>query len=252
MRASFAYRRWFGAVLALPLAGCALDRGNGFSRLEAAELAVTLAPVAAGGAEHDLVSDQGYEIHLASARVRVDRVELQELAVEGEEAASADEHEGDEHGEHADEAAAESTLVTLGYDAAISLLAAEPALADSYTPSQELERSSPARVLVALRRFELAGSVGGGDFGADSASLLVDLPLDLELEASLEPIEIDRDGPESVRLSTTVQVDRTLFDGIDFAALEVGGDVVIDDPDAAAALGLSASLAGSAAHAILE
>lgn len=186
-------------------------------------------------------------------------MELQELAaVDGEEGADEHEHahehdqEGDAHDEHADAAAAESSLVTLGYHAAISLLAAEPALADSYTPSRELARSSPARVSVALVRLELEGSVGGGDLGDDSASLVVDLPLDIELDASLEPIEIDRDAPESVRLSTRVQIDRSLFDGIDFAALDVGGYVVIDDPEAAAALGLSASLAGSAAYASLE
>ena len=260
MRTASSYRQWFGAALALPLAGCAIERGDGFSTLEAAELAVTLAPALAGeGSEHDVLSDQGYEIHLESARVRVERVELQELAaVEGEEVAGADEHEheheqeSDGHDEHVDAAAAPSTLVSMGYDAAISLLAAEPALADSYAPSRELERSSPGRVLVALGRIELEGSVGGGDFSDDAASLVVDLPLDIELDASLEPIEIDRDGPASVRLSTRVQVDRSLFDGIDFAALEAGGDVVIDDPEAAAALGLSASLAGSAVHASLE
>jgi hypothetical protein len=255
MRARSSLHGWLGAVLALPLAGCALERGNGFSTLEAAELEVRLAPVAAGeGTEHDVLSDQGYEVHLESARLHVDRVELQEL-VEDEAAEDEHEHEHEHDHDHAGdehEARGSGALVTLGFGAAISLFAAEPALADSYLPSRELAQSSPGRVLVVLSRLELDGTVGAGDFGDGSASLVVDLPLDIELDASLEPIEIDRDGPESLRLSTTLEVDRTLFDGIDFAALEAGGDVVIDDPEAAAALGLSASLAGSAAHASLE
>ena len=262
MRAAFWFRGWVGAALTLPLAGCTLDRGQGFSTLEAAELEISLAPVAEGeGTEHDVLSDQGYVIHLESARLSVDRVELQELAaIEGDEAEhehehDADEHDADEHEHEADEHEHEadgSTLVSLGFERAISLLSAEPVAADSYAPSRELARSSPGRVLVVLSRLELEGTVGAGDFGDSSASLAVELPLHIELDASLEPIEIDRDGPDSLRLSTTVQVDRALFDGIDFAALEAGGDVVIDDPEAAAALGLSQSLAGSAAHASLE
>jgi hypothetical protein len=246
--------------LALALAGCALDRGQGFARLDAANLEVSLEAEGDSG-EAALVTDRGYAIALDRATLRVRRWELQELAGERVSAEEDDHDHGEDdhdHGEaeHEDEqpAAAQpfATLVTLGFDSALSLTAHQAVAADRYDASRELPRSSPERVLVVLERFEVEGTVSGADLGDEAAALVVDLPLDTELAASFEPVAIDQDGPESVHLATEVSVPGTLFDGIDFAALSSQGSVLVDDPDSPAALELATALAASDTHADLD
>jgi len=260
--------KWVAAGLALLHVGCAIDRGNGFSSLEAASLEVSLVPEAisdgAGGEGGEsgesgatqLVTDRGYEIVVERALMRVDRMELQEPTGDSNsepvETDGGHDHDHEQSAHSAAEDEAFETLVTLGFREPISMTAPAAAPADSYEPSRELARSSPRRVLVVLEHLEIDGTVSGGDFADDSASLIVDLPLDIELGASLEPIEIDRDAPKSVRLSTTVTAPASLFDGIDFAALSARDSVVIDESDAAVAEAIAASLAASDTHASLE
>lgn len=258
-------RCWLALALALP--GCTLDRGRGFATLEEANLEVSLEGLGEAG-ENELSTDRGYAIVVERAALAITHLDLQELAsaatnAEGDahEHDEADhehdeaDHEDDEADHEDDELAAEkafSTLVTLGFDSALSMRAYGATAADRYDPSRELARSSPERVLVVLAHLEFEGTVSGGDLADESAKLVVDLPLDTELAASFEPVEIDQDGPESLRLSSTVVVPGSLFDGIDFSALAAGGGVVIDDPEAPAALELVTALAASETHASLE
>ncbi|HEY6728843.1 MAG TPA: hypothetical protein VI197_32755, partial [Polyangiaceae bacterium] len=252
----FESRCW--PCLVLALAGCAVDRGRGFAKLETANLEVSLEARGDTG-DAELLTDLGYEINVERATVRVRRWELQEAISQarevegdahdhGEEAHEHDEkardHDEDEHDEHA-AVQGYAALVTLGFDAAISLTAHHAVAADRYDPSPELARSSPERVLLGLERFEFDGTVSGGDLASGVAALTVELPLDTELVASFETFAIAQDGPESVRLETTVSVHESLFDGIDFAALEVKSRVLIEDPYAPAALALTTALAGS-------
>lgn len=240
--------------LGLGLAGCTLDRGQGFATLERANLEISLEAESDSG-ESEILTDRGYEIVVEHAALHVSRLELQELVSQPVDDAGHD-HEHDEsdheHDEHAALDEAFSALITLGFDAPISMTAHEAVPADRYEPSREFARSSPERVLVVLSHLELEGMVSGGDFGDDSVDLVVDLALDTELAASFEPFEIDQHGPESVRLSTAVAVAGTLFDGVDLAALVERGSVVIDDPDTAAAVVLSTALAASETRASLE
>src|SRR5690606_4188935 len=119
-------------------------------------------------------------------------------------------------------------------------------------PSRELDRVSLRRVLVVLARLELEGSVGQGNLGSEAVPLLVDLALGTELGSMFQPVAIDRDGPKQVRLSASVTVDPTLFDGIDFADILTDGSVTIDEPESFAARTLAASLADSETRATLD
>ena len=183
MTRSFDARYWLVVGLALGHSGCALDRGRGFATLEQASLEVALEPD--GG---ELVTDRGYTIAVERAAMRVARMDLQERASKPVVEERSDHEHGDE--EHVDEEHGDeehengepySTLVTLGFDSAISMTEHEPVSADGYAPSRELGRSSPERVLVVLERFELEGNVSGADLADAPAQLVVGLSLDTEL-----------------------------------------------------------------------
>jgi hypothetical protein len=250
--------------LAISGSGCALDRGKGFSTLESATLEVTLEP----GQARDLgdgkvLTDLGYEVSVERARVRVESVQLQQVA-EGGGGGSFDPsnppagyslcHSGHCHRddgalvdyedievELAGGPEAFSPIVTLGFDEPISLLARRAVAASSYDPSRELDQSSPRRVLVTLSRLEIDGTISGAALGDDELALSVDLPLDTELDATLEGPELDRDGPERIELHTVVVVDGSLFDDIDFAAVAEEGVALFEDPDSASSRTLTAS-----------
>lgn len=236
------------------LAGCALERGRGFATLDTATLEISLESASSSG-DGSISTDRGYDIVIDQATLSVSRLELQERGSEPMPDAEHD-HEHDEadhdEAEHGADETAYFALVTLNFREPISIVDHAAVAADRYQPSRELARSTPERALVAFSHLELAGSVSGGDFGDDSLALLVDLPLDTELAASFEPVEIDQQGPESVHLSTAVSIAETWFDGIDLAALAADGSVVIDDPDAALAMLLSTKLGSSEIHASLE
>jgi hypothetical protein len=261
---------WTTSVLS-----CAMDAGTGFATLDEASLEISLDP----GRARDLgdgtvLTDEGYEVEVQSAVVRVERMELQEVrgGTNGERFDPADPppgyslcHSGHCHRddgalvdyedievELAGGAEAFSPLVTLEFNEEISMLTGRRVVADTYTPSEELPRSTPRRVVVIVSRIEIEGTVSGGNLGNDSAHLTIGLPLRTEFDATIEPMEIDRHGPERVTLSASVSVDGTLFDGIDFAAIEANGRVVVDDPDDPAALLLGASFAESETTARLH
>lgn len=255
-------------LLVLGLSGCALGRGTGFATLDSATLEVTLEPGAARDLGDDtLLTDQAYEVAIERARVLVEHVQLQEVAGAGDgqrfDPANPPPgyslcHSGHCHRddgalvgyedvevELAGGAEAFAPVVTLGFDNPISLLSGRAEAADRYDPSRELDRSTPRRILVRLSRLEIEGTVSAGDLADDDLTLSVDLPLGIELDATLDGVEIDRDGPERIALHTSVVVDGTLFDGIDFAALAEDGTAPFEDPDSGASQTLVAALSAS-------
>jgi len=242
------------ACLCLLLQACAADRGSGFATLEEATLEASLTLD-----DGELITAEGYTISVEQASVRVTELELQQAHDGAGEPSSGACHGDHCHGEEAaveehepvEQAAGFEPLVRLGFDAPLSLTAGRAVPADGYDPSPTLGRSEPSRVLLLLRRFELEGSVTGGDLAEEAVELAVDLPLELELEASFTPVVIDRDGPEHVHLETQLILPSTLFDGIDLGSLDAGR-LTLDEPEDARAGKVAAALAASQVRARLH
>ena len=117
--------------------------------------------------------------------------------------------------------------MTFGTTQTCDLLAPAKRPLGEGTPSSELPRTSLRRVVVGIERFELRGVVSNDDLSprdvhvALAGGLNLDSPFDLV---------IDEEGLGAIALDTTLALDATLFDGVDFGAL-ADEDLDTTNPD---------------------
>jgi hypothetical protein len=240
------------------LLGCTLDAGHGFATMEAGELSAELrAGPARDLGDHTLLTDLGYHVQLARARLHVASVELLELQGSTSAGGAFDPAHPPEgytlcHGGHchADDGSLVSyeeiqamlaggsvrfePVVAMPVDRALDLLEGASVALTRFEPSPELPQATLARAQVQIERFELEATVSDGEL-ADPVVLSADLALAEPLSQVLNE-QIDREGPERLHPAVEVTVDGTLFDGLDFAALVQGGTVAIEEGSPAAAL----------------
>jgi len=229
-------RAWFAA---LPLTlGCALDPGHGFATVEAASLEGRFEPGPARGLDGGFLTDEGYAVTLDLLTLDVESIGFDELRTAGGGEAFDPAHPPPGytlcHGGHCHaedgrlvpyaEVEAElsggggfARVVTLGAAAVFDLLdSAKRPLSDA-VPSNELPRTSLRRIVVRARTVEVRGAV-------ESEVLTPPRELDLTLAGAFEvasPFElaIGDEGLGAIELDVTLELDGTLFDGVDFADL---------------------------------
>jgi hypothetical protein len=243
-------------------AACAVDEGRGFATLKGGSLAVSLEAGAARDlGQNTLLSDLAYRVHLNTAMLSVETVELSELS-----AASTNDversfdpanppagytlcHGGHCHAEDgtlvsyaeieaelAGGVASFEPVATMPVRQQLDLLAATFATLDSVEPSPELPRTTLRQVSVRVSHLELTGSASGGPNALDPVAFSVNLPASGAFERGID-ISIDEDGPAELRADVSVELDGTLFDGVDFTALEL--DAAVEDLDHPLAIALT-------------
>jgi hypothetical protein len=244
--------------LLLCLIGCTADAGHGFASLQPGAISAELRPSPARDLGDDtILTDVGYHVQLARARLHVTRVTLLELAAGAGSGGTFDPahpppgfslcHGGHCHAEDgstpsyeeiqamlAGGSASFSPIVTIPVDRELDLLTAGSADLDAFEPSAELPRAVIARLEVELARFEIAAVVSGGEL-EDEAELALTLPLTEPIAQTLSQT-IDRDSPARLTPTVRLRIDGTLFDGLHFAALAAEGRVVIEPASTAAAV----------------
>lgn len=253
-------RSWALAATVVAALGCALDAGHGFGTMQPSELTAELRPGARDLGDGAFLTADGYHVRLTRATVEVAEIQLQELAGGG---GGTDEvfdptnppegyslcHGGHCHHESGRTATYEEiqaelaggtvtfeAVVTLPVDRALDLLAAETVTLDTFVPSAELPRLTLARVELVLRALHLEGTVTHPDeavLGGESLDLGVDLPLG-SVTAQVSRA-VDEKAPAEVYLDATFPLRATLFDDLDFAALQDAGAVSLTTGDEPAA-----------------
>jgi hypothetical protein len=265
-----------GAWFAAASSGCAFEKGRGFGTIEQATLSARLEPGSSRALGDDTVlTDLGYAVRLEQARIRVDRVSLQELPGGGGEGVGFDPadpppgytlcHGGHCHHEdgrlvdyqeiEAELAAAGDaefvSIVVMPGPESIDLWSDDPVELTSFVPSRELARATLSRLEVSLGQLTLRGALSGGPtdsgFGDPPAPLEVDFPLGTVLGQSIHFV-IGEEEPGEFRLWIDLVAHGTLFDQIDFASHGSDGEVTVGDPQSTLALELSAAWGGSALH----
>ena len=262
--------RALAIVLAAPFAfACAFEPGHGFATVESASLDARLEPGPARDLGNETVlSDLAYEVHLDSAELTIEKVELQELrGASGGAAfdpASPPPGYSNCHGGHchADDGrlvdyaeieaelaggtASFAPILMLPFGQPDDLLSAERAALNRFDPSDELPRVTLRRVVVHVSRLELTGSVAGGPAAAPLAAPVpfgVDLPLGA-WQAGIE-LAIDRDEPGDFSFELDIVVGGTAFDSLDFAANATAGSIDVVSFEHPLAQPLEAALAES-------
>lgn len=246
----------------LMASGCALEEGGGFARLEPGTLRAALEIGAARElAENLLLTDQGYRVELSSCRLQLESFELQTLTEGGnggsERFDPANPPDGYSlcHGGHchADDGslpsydeiqtrlaggpASWSPVARVALDAELDLLAPSREALTGWEPAEELPEAVIGRAVLRARQLDCVGRIAGARL-AEPLPLEVSLPLSkTRLRAALD-LAISRDGPERVTPEVRLQIDGTLFDGLDFAARAEAGRVELGGEDAEALEGL--------------
>ncbi|GMV13226.1 MAG: hypothetical protein HS104_11285 [Polyangiaceae bacterium] len=260
-------------LLGLGSVACTFEAGHGFATLESASISARLEP----GPARDLgnrtvLTDLGYWVSIDSARWRLDEARL--LASSGPSGGGRFDpanppagyslcHGGHCHADDGrlvayEEIEAElaggsvvlSPVVRLPLGEPLDLYAAEASALERVLPSRELPEAQIARADARFGRFELEATVEKGPAGAElpvPATLSLELPA-LSLSRAMST-SIGRHSPERLRLEVGVGLDGTLFDGLDFAALQSSGTIQLTDAELIA---LSEKLAAATMEARLE
>jgi len=253
--------------LLLCLAGCTLEPGQGFATLERGELRAELARGGARDLGDDAVlTDLGYHVRLARARVHVGSFTLLELlGSTAAESSSFDPahppagytlcHGGHCHAEDGSLHSYEEVqaalaggsvsfepVVSMEVGRGLDLLRAASAPLDGFAPSAELPRSTIDRAELQLERLEIEATVSEGEL-EQPVELALDLPLSERLSQTLGR-SIDRDGKATLRPRARLRVPATLFDGLDFAGLAAEASIAIEEGSESAGV-LIESLLGS-------
>ena len=244
-------------VLAVAAEGCALGDGEGFGRLEPGRVEVGLEIGPAREVSYDaLVTDLGYQVELSECSLELDRFELQTLLAAGSGNTRFDPANPPAgwtlcHGGHchAEDGSLESyeevqaklaggtarweAVATAKLDRTFDLLEPDVHSLRNYEPQPELPRVVLGRAAVFGKTFRCRGQVRAGD--AEPRALALDLSLAAEPMSVPLDESISRDGPETLTPAVRIRVGGSLFDEIDFAAIE-GAPIRIDDGSEAAAL----------------
>jgi hypothetical protein len=267
------------AIVILGLTGCTFEDGQGFATLETASLSARLRPGAARDpGDHTVLTSQGYRVALTRASLGIESLALNELAGGTGSGGTFDPanpppgyslcHGGHCHaddGRLVDYADIEAELagggarfepvVTLPIARAFDLLQGQSAVLEGVTPSRELPQARITQLALRVDRLELEGSVSGGPAGGaleqSSATLLVTLPITSSIDGAMS-LTIDRDEPGAFSLSAALEVDGTLFDELDFAALQNASRIEIVDLESAAGVALATSLLHSEITASIQ
>lgn len=245
-------------MIALLLLGCTLDAGHGFGELASATLDAALVPGDArdlgGGA---VLTNLAYTVTPTVMTLELGSVALLELQGAGGatfDPADPPEGYGLCHGGHchrddgalvdyadieaelAGDGASFQAVATLPVDTTVDLLAG--AHLDLEPESPILPKADVSKLTLGVGAFHLEGTA------ADDVStwpLTVDLPLSAALGAGFD-LGLDRASDPVIDLAVALEPGGTLFDDLDFATLAADGAVILDEPDAAAALTLSTAL----------
>jgi hypothetical protein len=239
-------------------ASCALDDGEGFTRLEPGRLRVALEIGAARElGEHRLLTDAGYRVELTRCQLALEDFELQQLdTASGGTSARFDPANPPDgfslcHGGHChaddgslpsyDEVQAElaggtaswSPIAHVALASEFDLLEPKPKTLTRYEPLAELPEGVIGRAVLRVNELACAGTV---ESEALPEPLALDVVLPLASAALRVPLDraISRDGPKTLTPEVSLRIDGTLFDGVDFAALASGGRVELDARDAQA------------------
>lgn len=236
------------------LGGCADGPGHGFATLESAELRARFEPGVARDAGGAVLTDLGYQLELSRLEIDLERLALE--AAGGDSSGFDFDPASPPPGYtfcHAGHCHAEDGLLvdyeevelelggqarrfvavrTLPIERAVDALAAESLALEHVEPSRELPETELRRVRLELRTLRAEGSVRGG-------ALAAQVPLAVELVASgaltaLAELGVDRSGPARIDLRVALKLRGTLFDGVDFAALETAGAIAVTDVEAQA------------------
>lgn len=242
------------ALLLLP--GCTFGPGAGFARVAATSVQLSLDSAT-------LVDLVGREVVVEAARLSFDTVEVQ--ALEGADSVDFDPADPPDgytlcHGEHChstsgelvpyDEIIADLSGGTASFEAVgvidagveASLLSGAVV---SLTGSAPLPLASIARVALTAPRLVLEG---GTDDGLD---VLVEVSPTVALSGELL-YDVERTGPDELRLLVEVAVPDTLLDGVDLESAVVDGVAVIGDPEGGPAAAVDEALRTSVVHGTLS
>jgi hypothetical protein len=253
-------------VLTLAASACTFDDGSGFATLERASLAARFEPGAREVAPNAVLTDLAYQVALSKLTLRVEQLSLEGRSDTPAEPSFDPEdppvgfflcHDGHCRTEDgrvvsyeaieaalADRAAAFAVVAALPIEQEIDVLAAPTLALDRVEPSAELPQATLGRAALALRGLSISGSVTGGTLAAPLAFELDVAPLGSSSQ-TLDFV-IDRDAPETLALSADVELDGTLFDGIDFATLAGAQPLLLSDLDDPAVIQVAhAALASS-------
>jgi hypothetical protein len=242
--------------IVLAASGCTFEDGGGFGTLEEATVTARLEPGAArdlgGGA---VLTAMGYRVQVDAASLAVESIALE--TVTGGEGGGGIFDPADPpfgctlcHGGHCHcpggelvsyeelqarlsggGAAAYTTLASAALDAELTLRPAGTATTGAFEPGPVLPRTTIARVTVPLGRFHVEGSVTAAALGDRVVPLAIDLDVDGPMTALVSQ-DVDRGTPARIRIDVDLLVDGTVFDGLDFPALEVAGRIDITAMDA--------------------
>ncbi|HEY8944937.1 MAG TPA: hypothetical protein VIM73_11780 [Polyangiaceae bacterium] len=265
-------RRWKWCLLVALMPACTFEDGHGFTTVRDARLAVAFEP-GAREFEGAILTADGHRLRIDSFRLRAVRVELQELERGSAAGGQFDPanpppgyslcHGGHCHAEDGrlvDYAEVEAELdgggarflpvAAFPVARSLDVLGAEDTPLDRVDPSPELPQASLRRVSVFAERIEISGTLSsplGDDFQPFSVALAVPLVF-----ASGIDVESSREGPEVLRPQIALEIDGTLFDGVDWSSLETDGEIRVEDPDSSAALAVLSNLAASEVTLTLE
>jgi hypothetical protein len=242
--------RWMALAL---LPACTLDEGHGFASLRSAELAIAFEP-GARAYEGYVLTDLGHRILVDSFTVEIDRVELQKLTSTGEAGAFDPAepppgytlcHGGHCHAEDGrlvDYAHVEAELasgevrhvpvVTLPVNRTASLSRRVELVLDDVEPSRELPQVSLGRAVLVFSRVELTGVVEPASENAAAAPLSLRLDEAFTFHGDLVLV-VSRDGPDTLRLGASLDIDGTLFDGVNWDLWAREGALPIEEPESA-------------------
>ena len=214
-------------MIALLLAACTFQPGGAFGRLDGFTADLRFEP----GEARDLggfkvLTDLGAEVQVQSLQLQLSGIELQEIrGAAGVSFDPANPPEGYSlcHGGHCHYE--DGSLVS--YDQIINELSGgtvswEAIIAAPFDQPQDLLEGGPGELgleglllpQASLSRLEMLGEAE-----VDGRSFRWDLPLSTAWSTSVE-VEIARDKPEGLALEVELLLPGTLFDGIDFAAME--------------------------------
>lgn len=259
-------------MLALLLIGCTFGPGQGFGELAAASLEARLEPGAArdlGGGE--LLTQDGYAVRLDTFALDLGALDLLSLSGGGGgtfDPANPPEgytlcHGGHCHSEsgalvdyadiEAELAGGEasfSAVVSLPVEAEADLVAGSTFAFDT-SGYALLPAADVSKLEVGVSGLRMTGTVRHHPDDGWSAPLSVDLPVSGAFGAGFD-LPLDRDHDPVLTLAVALLPDGTLFDGIDLAALEGDGGIVLDSLDAPGAAELAAAVLAAEPVATVE
>jgi hypothetical protein len=187
----------FGSSLLL-LGACAFEAGSGFATLEAGELHAALEVDAVRDlGDGVLLTDRGYRVRIEALTLQAEEFALSQADVDAERFA-------------------EVAHAPIGLE--LDLLAGDEVTLGPFEPSAELGAGTIDRAELHVEQLVVSAVIDGGELQAPRAvTATVDLHEPLVAPVALQ---LDRDVPERLTPEAQLHADATLFDGVDFDALE--------------------------------